>query len=135
MDAIFFPNSTNYSILQRLDHEHLAALENTVKQMEADGELGVCESKSTKEAFIKFDAFGVAATCFQATSLEGIKSKTRILARQGRALTAREMLFEGGDILQRLGVSVLADALAIHGAGYWKAGESAAPPQLAIAAE
>ena len=45
-------------------------------------------------------------------------SKREILARQGRALTAGEMLFKEGEILQRLGVSVLADALAIFGTDY-----------------
>ena len=101
----------NDAILQRLDHEHLAALERFTTLSEADVDAEVDERPETKTACRAFDAIGFTAAAFPATSLEGLKLKTRILARQGRALTAGEMLFKEGEILQRLGVSVLADAL------------------------
>ena len=98
----------NDAILQRLDHEHLAALERFTTLSEADVDAEVDERPETKTACRAFDAIGFTAAAFPATSLKGLKLKTRILARQGRALTAGEMLFKEGEILQRLGVSVLA---------------------------
>ena len=109
---------SNDAILQRLDHEHLVALEKFTALFEADGAAEVDERPETKFASREFDAIGLTAASFPAESLEGIRSKTRILARQGRALTADEMLFKEGEILQRLGVSVLADSLSLFGADY-----------------
>jgi hypothetical protein len=106
----------NDAILQRLDHEHVVALEKATALMESDSEAD--ESEETKFAFREFDAIGFAAATFAAESTAGLTSKTRILARQGRALTAGEMLFKEGEILQRLGVSVLQDALDLYGADY-----------------
>jgi hypothetical protein len=107
----------NDAILQRLDHEHLVALQAATTLMEADNEADVDESKQTKTAWREFNAIGYAAASFQATSLEGLTSKTRILARHGRGLTAGEIL-EEGDLLKRLAASVLHDALELYGADY-----------------
>ena len=52
----------------------------------------VDESKETKTAFREFNAIGYAAASFPATSLEGLTSKASILARQGRGLTAGEII-------------------------------------------
>src|SRR5271156_721731 len=87
----------NDAILQRLDHEHLVALEKASRLMETDNEADVGESAATKAAWLAFDPVGYAAASFPATSLEGIKSKSRILARQGRGLTADGIMREGGN--------------------------------------
>jgi hypothetical protein len=108
----------NDGILQRLDHEHLVAHEKASRLMESDNEADVGESAATKAAWLAFDPVGYAAASFPATSLEGIKSKTRILARQGRGLSAGEIIEGNGDDLKRLAASVLHDALELYGADY-----------------
>jgi len=65
---------------------------------------------------------------FRATSIDGLKSKTRVLARQGRGLTAGEIIERNGDLLNRLATSVVHDALAIFGADY-DAEPAAATPE------
>ena len=119
----------NDAILQRLDREHLAALEKFTALFEADGEAD--ESPETKLADLECDAIGSTAAHFPATSLEGLTSKTRILARQGRAMTAGEIVFRAGEIRQRLAVALLQDMLDYAG-DYML---PAAAPQLRIAAE
>ena len=103
----------NDDVLQRLDHEHLVALEKASRlmeevQREADVE---GESGATKTAWGLFESIGHAAASIPATSIEGLKSKARILAREGRGLTADEIIEEGG-ALKRLAASALKDVLA-----------------------
>ena len=81
------------AILARLDCEHAVAFQAASTLTEADVE---GESKELKNACLAFDAVGYAAASFPATSIEGLKSKTRILARQGRGLTAGEIIWEAG---------------------------------------
>jgi hypothetical protein len=110
----------NDAILQRLDHEHLVAFQETCRLMEADNGEGDDDGGVAYDypEWKVMEALARAAECLPATSLAGLKSKTRILARQGRALTVGEMLFKEGDILKRLAASVLQDALDLYGADY-----------------
>jgi len=126
----------NDAILQRLDREHAAAFETACRLAAADVEAnggdvmmmsddewqaikiggyvqspaGYAASKASHAAWLAFESLAGAVAHFPAQSVEGLKAKVRILERQAQGMPAGEIL-EGGD-LRRLGVSVLADALA-----------------------
>ena len=107
----------NDAILQRLDHEHLAALQRFTTLFDADGEAEVESARRRKPPTASSTPSASPQRLFR-QHRSTLDFKTKILARQGRALTAGEMLFKEGEVLQRLGVSVLADALAIFGTDY-----------------